>query len=186
MNRLSRLGLTLCAGLLLAATPSDLKMPPPGASPETQLTSEGLSALHALVEKVQTGALGPQARDARFEFVFKGLTSDGALRFTFEREGSPTVGFMLLRPPTFGPTATPRYFALLPDDGVAASDTRALTTLLDQVFNSNPWRPIEASATADDRYRPVSQRRALASFYFLVASTLAGLLFFVFARKAVP
>jgi len=183
---------TACLAALLLV-PLSIEAEPPGEqmpltpAEAAQLTPDGLSNLQRLVEHVRHGALGVDVEGAHFRPSYQGLSSDGAVRFEVVHKGGGRSGFILLRPPLPGTATVPRYFLLLPDDGVAPEQVAQLAAVLDTVFTTNPWsgdpstyRPHWHSEGAIGD--PSGRARAFCGIVFLIASAIAGLLFLFGAR----
>jgi hypothetical protein len=126
------------------------------------LTPEGFTNLERLVERARQGDLGDDVNDAAFYFSFKGLTSEGAVRFEIVRKDGARAAVTLLRPPVPRMEATPHYFVLFPDDDVPASRVERLGVVLDDAARQIPGRTTGAGR---GRRRPGRGRVLLGAFF---------------------
>ena len=155
-----------------------------GRTEAEQLTPDGLAGLQRLLDRARHGALGDDVVDAAYSFSFKGLSSEGAVRFEVRLRNGARPGFLLLDPPRFVPGAVPRYFVVFPDDDIAPSHVARLDAVLDEIFTANPWAPPPPTTSAPAGMPPpptppgpsapipVPPWRMLAASWFLAATML--------------
>jgi hypothetical protein len=143
------------------------------AHQDALLTDDGLRDFDVLIGRIRGGALGSDATDASVD-----VKPGGALvRLRVIRRGGLESGFTLLRPNR--PAVAPRFFVVLADADIGERHTRELSATLDDVFRVSPWVEVPGPTVRwplpGGLRDPVTLRRIVAAFVFVVLTSAAGL-----------